>query len=140
MSKVVDGMQSLPNAATLETADGALEITADELEAPVEASELAEASVAPPRVDAATFVPAASTAVKLEKPCAIMTWATLNPVASNGVVMLVAELAFSTSCPPTAGSIRGTTPRSSADLGRVGSEQMEGMEATKGLKFCSAAT
>ena len=54
--------------------------------------------------------------------------------------MEVFEFAFSTSCPPTAGSIRGTTPRSSADFGRVGSLQMDGMDTTKGLKFCSAAT
>jgi hypothetical protein len=54
--------------------------------------------------------------------------------------MDVAERAFSVSDPPTAGSIRGTTPRSSALFGRVGSEQMDGIETTKGLKFCSAAT
>ena len=52
----------------------------------------------------------------------------------------VLELAFSRASPPTAGSIKGTTPRRARVVGRVGSEQMEGMLTTKGLKFCSAAT
>ena len=50
------------------------------------------------------------------------------------------EFASSTSCPTTAGSMRGTTPRRAAVVGRVGSEQTDGMLTTKGLKFCSAAT
>lgn len=61
-------------------------------------------------------------------------------MASKGVTIEVAELAFSVASSPTAGSMRGTTPRSAAVVGRVGSEQIEGMETTKGLKFCSAAT
>lgn len=69
-----------------------------------------------------------------------MTWATLRPSAVKGVVMEVLELAFSRVDPPTAGSIRGTTPRRAAVFGRVGSEQMDGTETTNGLKFCSAAT
>jgi len=93
-----------------------------------------------PRVEAATLFPARSTAVKLEKPWATMTWATLKPSAEKGVVTEVFELAFSMSWPPTAGSMRGTTPRRAAVVGRVGSEQMDGMLTTKGLKFCSAAT
>lgn len=69
---VVDGMQSVPagalaTGATLEAA-ATLEEPADEFADPVEASD-----VAPPRVEAATLVPAASTAVKLENPWAIMT-------------------------------------------------------------------
>lgn len=69
-----------------------------------------------------------------------MTWATLKPSAEKGVTIDLAELAFSSASPPTAGSMRGTTPRRAAVLGRVGSEQMDGMLTTKGLKFCSAAT
>ena len=56
------------------------------------------------------------------------------------MVFEVFELAFSRASPPTAGSMRGTTPRRAAVVGRVGSEQMDGMLTTKGLKFCSAAT
>ncbi len=41
---------------------------------------------------------------------------------------------------PTAGLMRGRTPRSAAVVGRVGSLQTEGTVATNGLKFCSAAT
>lgn len=69
-----------------------------------------------------------------------MTWATLIPSAAKGVTIEVAELAFSVASPPTAGSMRGTTPRRAAVVGRVGSEQMDGMLTTNGLKFCSAAT
>lgn len=50
------------------------------------------------------------------------------------------ELAFSTTSPTTDGSIKGTTPRRASVVGRVGSEQMDGMDTKKGLKFCSAAT
>ena len=69
-----------------------------------------------------------------------MTSATLNPVASKGVATEVLELAFSVLDPTTAGSIRGTIPLRTAVVGRVGSEQMDGMSTLKGLKFCSAAT
>lgn len=61
-------------------------------------------------------------------------------MASNGVILEEFEFAFSTSCPITAGSMRGTTPRRAAVVGRVGSEQIDGTLTTKGLKFCSAAT
>lgn len=61
-------------------------------------------------------------------------------MAVNGVVAEVFELVFSTSWPPTAGSMRGTTPRSASVVGRVGSEQTEGISTLNGLKFCSAAT
>lgn len=93
-----------------------------------------------PRDEAGTLVPSTATAVKLEKPWATMTCATLNPSAGKGVVIDFFELAFSRASPPTAGSMRGTTPRRAAVVGRVGSEQMDGMLTTKGLKFCSAAT
>lgn len=86
------------------------------------------------------LLPLASTLVKLLKPCAIITSATERPVASNGVVSEVAELAFSVSDPVTAGSTRGTIPRSSCVAGRVASPQIEGISTLKGLKFCSAAT
>lgn len=69
-----------------------------------------------------------------------MTWATLKPSAGKGVVIDFFELAFSRTSPTTAGSMRGTTPRRAAVVGRVGSEQMDGMLTRKGLKFCSAAT
>lgn len=93
-----------------------------------------------PPVLAADLVPSRATEVKLENPWAFITSATLNPAAANGVLTDVAEFAFSTSWPATAGSISGTTPRSSAVVGRVASEQIEGTDVTKGLKFCSAAT
>lgn len=50
----------------------------------------------------------------------------------------MAEFAFSSAEPPTDGSTRGTTPRSAAVVGRVGSPQIVGMLTTNGLKFCSA--
>ena len=84
--------------------------------------------------------PSRATAVKFVNPWAAITCATLNPSALNGVVTELADRAFSTSEPPTAGSTSGTTPRSSALFGRVGSEQIDGIETAKGLKFCSAAT
>lgn len=67
-----------------------------------------------------------------------MTWATLIPSAVKGVVREVAAFLFSTSEPVTAVSTIGTTPRSSAVAGRETSEQIDGTETTKGLKFCSA--
>jgi hypothetical protein len=78
--------------------------------------------------------------VKLLKPLAMATSAWLRPSALKGFAREVAELAFSTSEPPTAGSTRGTMPRSSGVAGRLASEQMVGMAAAKGLKFFSAAT
>ncbi|TGO29046.1 hypothetical protein BPAE_0019g00160 [Botrytis paeoniae] len=90
--------------------------------------------------DGVPLFPAASVVVKFEKPCATITSATLRPSAANGVVVLVALFAFSVALPPTAGSIKGTTPRRAAVVGKVGSEQILGTETTKGLKFCSAAT
>lgn len=90
--------------------------------------------------DGVPLVPAASVVVKFENPCATITSATLRPSAANGVVVLVALFAFSVALPPTAGSIKGTTPRRAAVVGKVGSEQMFGTETAEGLKFCSAAT
>lgn len=69
-----------------------------------------------------------------------MTWATLSPSAGKGVIFDLLALAFSTISPTTAGSMRGTTPRRAAVVGRVGSEQIDGMSTRNGLKFCSAAT
>jgi hypothetical protein len=69
-----------------------------------------------------------------------MTWATLNPSAGKGVIFDALALAFSTASPTTAGSMSGTTPRRAAVVGRVGSEQIDGMLTINGLKFCSAAT
>lgn len=69
-----------------------------------------------------------------------MTSATLNPVASKEVVTELLEFAFSVEDPPTAGSTRGTIPLRASVVGRVGSEQMDGISTLKGLKFCSAAT
>lgn len=62
------------------------------------------------------------------------------PVALNAVLSDAAEFEFSRAEPPTAGSMRGTMPRRTAVVGRVGSLQIEGMWTRKGLKFCSAAT
>lgn len=84
--------------------------------------------------------PLAPWAVKLVKPLAAIISATLNPSALNGVVRDLAEAAFATSAPATSGSTRGTMPLSSLVAGRAGSEQMEGIETAKGLKFFSAAT
>jgi hypothetical protein len=93
-----------------------------------------------PPAGAAPTEPSEPWSVKLEKPLAMATSATLRPLALNGFARDLAELAFSTSEPPTAGSTRGTMPRSSGVAGRLASEQRAGMEAAKGLKFFSAAT
>lgn len=114
----------------------AVEFAAEELAVEFEA-EVPDAPGAPAGVP---LFPAASVVVKFEKPCATITSATLNPSAVNGVEILDLLFAFSLSLPPTAGSIKGTTPRRAAVVGNVGSEQIFGTEATKGLKFCSAAT
>lgn len=115
---------------------GAVEFAPAELAVEFEA----EAPDAPEAPAGVPLLPAASVVVKFEKPCAAITSATLNPSAVNGVEILDLLFAFSPSLPPTAGSIKGTTPRREAVVGNVGSEQIFGTEATKGLKFCSAAT
>lgn len=148
-----------PKSAPARLVDPAVELEAVELEAaePVLASvlgvvelelpelELAEpvellAAALPPVVEGSALLPLASTVVKLLKPLAAMTCATDMPVALKGVLRDVFELAISVSDPTTAGSTRGTMPRSSAVAGRVASPQMEGTLTEKGLKFCSAAT
>jgi hypothetical protein len=78
--------------------------------------------------------------VKFVKPELAITWATLRPSAGSGVVNDAFDAAFSASEPTTAGSTSGITPRRRGLAGRVGSSQNVGMETTKGLKFCSAAT
>ncbi len=82
----------------------------------------------------------AACAVKFAKPCALATSATLRPPATNGCFRDWAELAFSTSEPRTAGSIRGRMPRSCAVAGRVASLHRAGIDCAEGLKFFSAAT
>lgn len=131
-----------PQATALEEAAATATAT---LEMPEEAALAVEFEVDTLPVEAedpdgVPLVPAASVVVKFEKPCATITSATLRPSAANGVVVLVALFAFSVSLPPTAGSIKGTTPRRAAVVGKVGSEQMFGTETAEGLKFCSAAT
>ncbi len=64
--------------------------------------------------------------MKLVKPLALATSATLRPVASNGAFNDWAELAFSTSEPRTAGSTSGRIPRRASVAGRVASEQRVG--------------
>lgn len=91
-----------------------------------------------PEAGAAPTVPSTALVVRFANPFAAMTSATLRSVASNGVVKLEAAFAFSRMEPVTAGSMSGTTPRRARVVGSVGSEQMEGMDTTKGLKFCSA--
>lgn len=108
--------------------------------AAAEPVELLAADPAEPFAAAGVLLPLASTMVKLLKPWATMTSATDKPVAAKGVAKEELELAFSKADPVTAGSMRGTIPRSSAVAGRVASPQMEGMSTLKGLKFCSAAT
>ena len=103
----------------------AVPVDAAPADAPVPEAEAAPA--APALAPGAPTFPSASLVVKLEKPFAAMTSATLMPSALNGVVRDWAEAAFSTSDPPTAGSTRGTMPRMRALVGRVGSLQMVGM-------------
>ncbi len=66
--------------------------------------------------------------------------ATLRPASANGLASDVAELAFWTSAPTTAGSTRGMIPLRAAVAGRLASLQMVGICWAKGLKFFSAAT
>jgi len=61
--------------------------------------------------------------------------AMLRPVAQSGSSRVCAASAFATSLPPTAGSTNGVMPRRTGSDGRFGSEQMDGMETAKGLKF-----
>ncbi len=105
-----------------------------------EATLATEDAVEPEAADPETVpaVPSAALVVKLENPWATMTSATLSPAALKGVVKEVAALAFSRVDPVTAGSMRGTTPRRASVVGRVGSLHIDGIETTKGLKFCSA--
>jgi hypothetical protein len=84
--------------------------------------------------------PAQACSVKLLKPWALEMSATLRPASVKGLASDVAELAFWTSAPTTAGSTRGTMPRRAAVAGRLASLQMVGICWAKGLKFFSAAT
>jgi hypothetical protein len=99
-----------------------------------------ETALTTSRVDAATFLPAASSAVKLEKPLATKTSATERPTAFKGVIFELLDKALAISEPTTPGSMRGVMPRRGKDVGSVGSLQMDGISTTKLLKFCSAAT
>ncbi len=76
----------------------------------------------------------------MENPWALEISATLRPESVKGLARDLAELAFCTSAPPTAGSTRGTMPRSAAVAGSLALLQMVGICWAKGLKFFSAAT
>lgn len=129
-----------PQIAGLEAVATAAATAVLEASSPAEPAVAFEDPTADAEPDGVPLFPAASVVVKFENPCATITSATLRPSASNGVATLVLLFAFSSSLPPTAGSTRGTTPRSAAVVGSAGSEQIFGTETTKGLKFCSAAT
>lgn len=78
---------------------------------PVDEEVVAPVPEAAPSAGDGPALPATSLVVKLVKPCAAMTSATLLPVASNGVWRDCAERAFSPSDPITPGSTNGTIPR-----------------------------
>jgi len=140
VTKVVAAPVQATTAAELAaTVAEATSTTAEEDEA-VSADPVSDELELDPDAETVDFVPSTATAVKLAKPLLAMTCATLKPSAAKGVIFDLFELAFSRDESRTAGSMRGTTPRRATVVGRVGSEQMDGMDVTKGLKFCSAAT
>ena len=93
---------------------------------------------APDAPGAAPLLPARSSVVKLLKPFAASTWATLILVAVKGVVNDWTESWFTRVEPRMAGSINGVIPRRASVVGSVGSLQRVGTSWLKVLKFCSA--
>jgi hypothetical protein len=127
--EVVHGEDEAATAAALVAATAAAE----------ELTAATGAATAPP-AGAAPTTPARFLVVKLENPWATMISATLRPALANGVLMLLADRAFSVAAPTTSGSMSGTIPLRATVVGRVGSLQMVGILTLNGLKFCSAAT